>query len=149
MLNVLVVEDDPTTQLLCHEMLKELGHVSFVSPNGAHAWMALATNANSFDVVLTDYMMPEMDGSELIRKIRENKDFISTTIIIMSAVISTKEISHLLKTGATFFLPKPFSMDQLKEYLEYSVGRLGRVSSLRSACGTHPGAFPTRRWSGG
>ncbi len=118
-MQVLVAEDDPTTQMLCHEMIVELGHQCFVSPDGAHALAALATQANSFDVLLTDYMMPEMDGSELIRRTRELKHLQGLPIIIMSAVISTKEISHLLKSGATYFLPKPFSMDQLKEYLEY------------------------------
>lgn len=119
MLNILVAEDDPTTQMLCHEMIIELGHQCFVSPDGAHALTALLTQANSFDVLLTDYMMPELDGSELIKKVRENRLTQGIPIIIMSAVISTKEISHLLKSGATYFLPKPFSMEQLQEYLNY------------------------------
>ncbi len=118
-LRILVAEDDPTTQMLCHEMLGELGHICMVSPDGGHALAAMATQANDFDVLLTDYMMPVMDGSELIRRVRENRHLQKMPIIIMSAVISTKEISHLLQTGATYFLPKPFSMDQLQEYLGY------------------------------
>jgi len=118
-LQVLVAEDDPTTQMLCHEMIRELGHQCYVSPDGAHALTALGTQANSFDVLITDYMMPEMDGSELIRRVRETKHLQGMPIIMMSAVISTKEISHLLKSGATYFLPKPFSLEQLQEYLNY------------------------------
>lgn len=121
MLQILVAEDDPTTQMLCHEMIRELGHQCFVSPDGGHALTALTTQANTFDVLLTDYMMPEMDGSELIRRVRETRHLQGLPIIIMSAVISTKEISHLLKSGATYFLPKPFSMEQLQEYLNYCV----------------------------
>ena len=82
-MQVLVAEDDPTTQMLCHEMITELGHQCFVSPDGAHALAALATQANSFDVLLTDYMMPEMDGIELILR-------------LMASGFSNKEIANSL-----------------------------------------------------
>ena len=128
-LRILVAEDDPTTQMLCHEMLEELGHVCLVSPDGGHALTAMTTQANDFDVLLSDYMMPVMDGSELIRRVREHRHLQNKPIIIMSAVISTKEISHLLHSGATYFLPKPFAMDQLQEYLGYCQKQATRDSA--------------------
>jgi len=62
--------------------------------------------------------MPEMDGKELIKTIRNDNHFKNLPIIIMSAVIGIKELTGLLKLGADFVIAKPLQSSQLMEYVE-------------------------------
>ena len=93
-----------------------MGHSAFVSPHGKHAYEAL-TASNDFDLLLTDIMMPEMDGQQLIKTLRGDQQFMDFPIIIMSAVVGMSEISNLLKLGATLFLAKPLDRAELQNYI--------------------------------
>ncbi len=114
MSTILVVEDDRATRRMAVNTIKAMGHFAFASPNGKHAYEALKVN-EGIDLVLTDIMMPEMDGRELIQTIRKDADLAHLPIIAMSAVIGPKDISGLLELGATFFLGKPFKPEDLRE----------------------------------
>lgn len=116
MAKVLIAEDDRISQKLAVKIVEELGHTAFVSPNGKHAYDALKA-ANDFDMLLTDIMMPKMDGQQLIKTLRGDQEFRDFPIIIMSAVVGMAEISDLLKLGATLFLAKPLSKDDMQGYI--------------------------------
>ena len=122
MANILIAEDDRISQKLAVKIVEELGHTAFVSPHGKHAYEAL-TAANQFDLLLTDIMMPEMDGQQLIKTIRGDQQFNDLPIIIMSAVVGMNDISNLLKLGATLFLAKPLNKTELQGYLERCVSK--------------------------
>mgnify|MGYP001458147023 CR=1 FL=1 len=116
MAKILIAEDDRVSQKLAASLVENEGHSAFISPNGRHAYEAL--KANAFDLLLTDIMMPEMDGRQLILALRGDAALRRMPVIIMSAVVGVSEISELLKTGATFFLAKPLSAGDLREYLK-------------------------------
>ncbi len=69
MAKILIAEDDRISQKLAAKIVEELGHSAFISPHGKHAYEAL-TASNDFDLLLTDIMMPEMDGQQLIQTLR-------------------------------------------------------------------------------
>lgn len=117
MKKILVAEDDPTTQKILLKFIEKMGHVAFVSPNGKHAYQALYA-ANNFDLLVTDMMMPEMDGRELIRLIKEDNSLNTMPIIIISAILSISDISDILELGATFFLSKPVKRNEFVEYIQ-------------------------------
>ncbi len=116
MAKILIAEDDPTTQKVIVKYVEKMGHVAFVSPNGKHAYESLLA-CNNFDLLISDIMMPKMDGKKLIRAIRDNFKLCKIPIIIISAVIGITDISYLLEQGATFFLSKPIKKDDLEEYI--------------------------------
>ncbi len=116
MAKVLIAEDDRISQKFAAKCVEELGHTAFISPHGKHAYEAL-TAANEFDLLLTDIMMPGMNGQQLIQTIRGDLRFTDFPIIIMSAVIGINDISKLLKLGATLFLPKPLERKELQSYI--------------------------------
>lgn len=116
MAKVLIAEDDRISQKLAAKIVEEMGHVAFVSPHGKHAYEALMAS-NKFDMLLTDIMMPEMDGRQLIQTLRGDQQFAEFPIIIMSAVVGVSEISNLLKLGATLFLAKPLERNEIQEYI--------------------------------
>lgn len=123
MAKILIAEDDRVSQKLAAGLVENEGHAAFISPNGRHAYEAL--KANSFDLLLTDIMMPEMDGRQLILALRGDAALRRMPVIIMSAVVGVGEIAELLKTGATFFLAKPLSAVDLREYLRRGLGAPG------------------------
>ena len=116
MAKILIAEDDRISQKLAVKIVEELGHTAFVSPHGKHAYEAL-TACNDFDLLMTDIMMPEMDGQQLIQTMRGDQQFMDFPIIIMSAVVGMNEISSLLKLGATLFLAKPLDRQELQAYI--------------------------------
>ena len=120
MARILIAEDDYVSQTVALNFVEDLGHTAFVSPNGRNAYEVLKA-ANHFDVLVTDIMMPEMDGKHLIQTLRGDTQFMKLPIIIMSAVVGVKDISTLLDLGATFFLPKPLQKKDFEQYINYSL----------------------------
>ncbi|MCM0755062.1 response regulator [Desulfovibrio aminophilus] len=120
MAKILIAEDDRISQRLAARLVEDMGHTAFVSPNGRHAYDAL--RVNDFQLLLTDIMMPEMDGRQLILALREDTALRGLPVIIMSAVVGVKEIAGLLEAGATFFLAKPLAAGDLREYIRRALG---------------------------
>ena len=121
MAKILIAEDDRISQKLAVKIVEELGHTAFVSPHGRHAYETLLAS-NDFDLLLTDIMMPEMDGQQLIQTLRGDQQFDSLPIIIMSAVVGINDISNLLKLGATLFMAKPLDRLELQSYIVRCLG---------------------------
>jgi DNA-binding response OmpR family regulator/CHASE3 domain sensor protein len=100
--------------------------------------VAYATNGNDGlqktkdivpDIIITDIMMPGMDGLELCRKIRSNKAINHIPIIIVTAKVSEQERIEEFEAGADAYLTKPFSMDELRTIIEQLINR---QNSLRN-----------------
>ncbi len=121
MAKILIAEDDRISQKLAVKIVEELGHTAYVSPHGKHAYETL-TACNDFDLLLTDIMMPEMDGQQLIQTLRGDQQFKDLPIVIMSAVVGMNDISKLLKLGATLFLAKPLDRKELQGYISRCLG---------------------------
>lgn len=100
--------------------------------------MAYATNGNDGlqkakdivpDIIITDIMMPGMDGLELCRKIRSNKAINHIPIIIVTAKVTEQERIEGFEAGADAYLTKPFSIDELRTIIEQLINR---QNSLRN-----------------
>lgn len=119
MAKILIAEDDALSQRFVATIVDRMGHSAFISPNGRHAWDALCAE-NNFDMLITDMMMPGMDGTTLIRTVREDPRF-ATLPIIMSAFIGVTEIAGLLEIGATWFMAKPVDRIMLEDYINRAI----------------------------
>lgn len=103
-MNVLIAEDDPTALFILQKMLEKEGFSITSATNGLEAFNHI--QHKKFDAVLTDWMMPKMDGIELIRKIR---DFVKPPplIVVITSISSASARSHALESGADEFMTKP------------------------------------------
>ncbi len=117
MAKILIAEDDLITRKVLFKIVEGMGHSVIMSPNGRHAWETLETNSD-VSMLITDVMMPEMDGRELIELIRGKEAYADLPIIIISAVVGPKAVANLLKMGATLFLSKPLKVDETRKYIE-------------------------------
>ncbi len=116
MAKILIAEDDLGTRKIAVRVVEKLGHVAIQACNGRRAWEILQDNLD-VELLLTDVMMPEMDGIELIDILRDDPGFKELPVIIMSAYVGVNDIASYLDHGATVFLPKPLRRDALAGYL--------------------------------
>jgi len=114
---VLIVDDEVSTRLIIKKAVESMGHFALQSHNGKNAWDTLCNNED-ISLLITDMMMPEMGGDELVKVVRGNDKFSDVPIIIISGIVGPKDIFGLLKLGATAFLPKPVNIPDIKEYIK-------------------------------
>jgi DNA-binding NtrC family response regulator len=115
---VLIVDDDEKIRdMLCH-YLGLHGFEAHAADNGISAIRLLSDSQQGFDIVITDYDMPEMGGIELVRNIRRR--FAPETIIGMSGMNTTEK--DFMNVGAHAFFPKPLELQDVLESLRPSPG---------------------------
>ena len=111
---VLLVDDDAEIVELMTDVLQRDGR--FVVKSASTGYDAgIMTQQFQPDLILLDYMLPDVNGNVVCQTIRQNPEFSNTRIIIISGVINQSEIDDLLKAGAEDFLKKPFSIIELVE----------------------------------
>ncbi|MDX2469583.1 MAG: response regulator [SAR324 cluster bacterium] len=110
---VLVVDDNDVTVELLKKVLIAEGITVLNASNGIEALGLIAANQDVLDLVLTDYSMPKMDGLELCHKIREDQRNQNLPIIFLSGVAEMDFIIKIYRAGASDYLPKPFSKEEL------------------------------------
>jgi len=114
-MKVLIAEDDQDSRELLSWLLQKLGYQVVAAANGKDAWEAF--RKGRFRLVISDVLMPEVDGLELCRKIRRHKQSKYTYIIIITALIGKKDYLEGMEAGADDFVTKPFDPDELKARL--------------------------------
>ncbi len=105
-MRILVAEDDPVSQEVMACFLKDLGHEVVATGNGVDA--LAAHQQNPFQIVLTDWMMPIMEGTELCRHIREAQGVSYTYIIVLTSKCGRANLLTAMEAGADDFVVKPF-----------------------------------------
>ena len=108
---ILVAEDDNDVALLITQMLKNQGYRFHWAHNGRDAYEYIKENMPR--LIITDIMMPEMDGLELIKAIRGNEDTAHLPIIVVSARTENDDRLAGFDAGAEVYLGKPFIPDEL------------------------------------
>jgi len=109
---VLIVDDDAEIVELISDILsREGGFEIRTASSGYEAGMI--TQQFRPDLILLDYMLPDVNGNVVCQTIRKNPEFENTRIIIVSGVIKQEEIDQLLRAGAQEFLKKPFNISEL------------------------------------
>ena len=114
-MNVLIAEDDRDSRELLSWLLEKLGYHVVATENGKQAWDAY--RHEKFRLVISDLLMPDVDGLELCRRIRSAKSVKYTYIILLTALIGKRDYLEGMDAGADDFITKPFDPDELKARL--------------------------------
>lgn len=115
-MNILIVEDNRVAAQFLVKTLARMGHSSQCAENGAIAWEMF--QENPFEVIISDWEMPEMDGLELCRLVREHADTYYTYFILLTAKNQIQDKVLGLQAGADDFLVKPLDSGELMARLE-------------------------------
>jgi excisionase family DNA binding protein len=111
---VLVVDDDPEIVELFVDVLERDGRFEAKTANTGYD-AGMITQEFNPDLIILDYMLPDINGNIVCKTIRQKPEFEHTKIIIVSGVVNQDEINELLKAGADEFVKKPFNIEKLIE----------------------------------
>ncbi|MCV6639187.1 response regulator [Candidatus Albibeggiatoa sp. nov. NOAA] len=109
--SILIVDDKPENISVLQNLLEPLQFTVVAANNGQAAWEAMEKQA--FDLLITDLVMPVMDGFELARRIRKHPEWNQVPIIAASASVFDYQQSESLEAGCNTFLPKPIHLEEL------------------------------------
>lgn len=118
---VLIVDDEPSILMSLEFLLRKNKFDVFIARNGSEALELVA--AHIPDVIVLDIMMPDVDGYEVCRQVKENELTKHISIIFLSAKSKESDIEKGLSLGASLYMTKPFStrtlLAQIKELLSH------------------------------
>jgi CheY-like chemotaxis protein len=117
-MSILIVEDNPVNARLLALMLKGQGYQTLVASNGKEA-LGIVARTPDIQLIITDYMMPEMDGLEFITQVRALPAFNQAPIMIASAHADLETVKRVHDIDCDGFLVKPIDKKELIKRVEY------------------------------
>lgn len=111
-MRILIADDDSVSRRLLESYLQKWGYDVVAAHDGAGAWRLF--EGGSFPMVITDWMMPELDGPGLLRRIRESPRPGYVFTILLTAKTQKEELVEGMEAGADDFLTKPFDREELR-----------------------------------
>jgi len=118
-MRILIAEDDYVSRLVLQKTLEGLGHECLVAEDGMEAWEAYRRDPD-VEVVISDWMMPNMDGIELCRRMRGISRAGHPFFIMLTALGGRDRLLEGLSAGVDEYLVKPLNRDQLRARLQFA-----------------------------
>ena len=107
-LRVLVVDDEEEIRDLIQEILRDMGIVRVhLAENGEMAWQRLSRTELDYDLVISDWLMPRMDGLELLKKMRQFG--LETLFMMLTVKVTGEAVAAAVENGVTLYVAKPFT----------------------------------------
>ena len=127
---VLVADDDPVMRHLIGTILKQQEYEVVVAEDGRAAYRILQSDS-AFNAAILDMTMPFLEGLDLIRYMRSEKRLMRIPIMMITAEQDIKLMASSFAAGATAFLPKPFTPEQLQSAIRMLLGKrqLGKIAA--------------------
>ena len=105
---ILAVDDNKNNTDLLDKRLTKKGHEVFIANNGKDALLRLSIDRNQIDVILLDIVMPEMNGFEVLKYLKNDKRYFEIPVIMISSMDDTDSIYRCIENGADDYITKPF-----------------------------------------
>lgn len=118
MAQALVVDDSRAVRMILARTLAELGFEVRQATNGREALELIDADPAAFRLVLLDWHMPEMDGLELLRKLRSRPQLSALVVVMVTTETDLDHVAEALAAGANEYIMKPFTRDILVEKLQ-------------------------------
>lgn len=117
---ILVAEDEPDLLRMLQRMLEQLGHVE-TATDGQEALDKLEADPD-FDLLVTDLMMPRMDGLTLARRMKRDQKLARIPVVMLTAKNTPKDVIAGINAGARHYLTKPFKHQELLDKVKKALG---------------------------
>ena len=128
MMDVLVAEDDPLSARILRRAIESFGHTVTVVTDGELAWAAIRDQG--FRIVISDWMMPRLDGVELCRRVRASESESYTYIMLLTSRSERDDRIEALQAGVDDFLSKPLDRTELEARLRAAMSIVGMQDRL-------------------
>ncbi len=107
-LRILVVDDEEEIRDLLQEILRDIGIVRVhLAENGEMAWQRLSRSELEYDLVISDWLMPRMDGLQLLQKMRQWGS--ETPFMMLTVKVTGEAVAAAKEAGVTLYVAKPFT----------------------------------------
>lgn len=134
--SVLVVDDEEFNLEIIEEYLESFDYDLVLANDGVEAWEYLETEPDKFDVVLLDRMMPNLDGIEVLKRIKQHPDMQSLPVVLQTAAASRQDVAEGLDAGAYYYLTKPFDEEVLQSIVKAALDDHNRYRHLQEKLST-------------
>lgn len=114
----LIVDDSKTIRTILARTVSEIGFEVLEAANGREALETIAAEKTPVDLILLDWDMPEMNGLEMLKRLRQTPEFSSPVVVMVTAQTDIDHIGEALDAGANEYVMKPFTKDILVGKLE-------------------------------
>ena len=118
MANALVVDDSRALRMILGRTLKEVGYEVCEAANGKEALDVIDAQKTTLRLILTDWNMPEMNGLELLKRVRKDPQLSSVAVVMVTTETELDQMAAALEAGANEYVMKPFTKDILVEKLQ-------------------------------
>jgi len=135
-MKILVVDDDRLTRRMLGRMLGALGHDVSLAADGLEAWELLERDPQ--DLLLTDWMMPGLDGLQLIERVRAAEHIPWLYILLLTAKDESAALVRGIEAGADDFVRKPFEREELRVRIRAGQRIVRMQKELEALVGTDP-----------
>ena len=116
---LLVVDDMPTMRKLVIMSCKKVGFVDFLEgKDGSDAYQVLAAASPPVGMILCDWMMPNSNGIDFLKRVRSEERFKNIPFILLTAEAEASQVKEAFALGVTDYIVKPFSVEVLQEKLK-------------------------------
>ena len=117
MTKALVVYDSRAVRMILSRTLRELGYDVREAANGKEALELMAKEKSTVKLVLSDWNMPEINGLELLKRLRQDPDLSTLVVVMVTTETELDQMSAALEAGANEYVMKPFTKEILVEKL--------------------------------
>ena len=128
---ILIVDDEPMSRDILQICLEKAGYLTHSVASIEQAWNALSLAPEGFDTVLLDRIMPGEDGIEMLRRMKKNQKLMRIPVILQTSLSSDADIVDGLRSGAFYYLIKPFSVQKLMAIVDTAVADCHHYRELR------------------
>ena len=118
---ILVVDDHLTTQMILKRLFKKLGYENVVLAEDGEAAL-YELNKKRFDLIMSDWNMPNLNGLEFLKKIRAHKPHKDVPFIMLTSEGTKEKVLEALKAGVGHYMVKPVGIENLKSKLKEVIG---------------------------
>ncbi len=118
MVKALVVDDSRAIRMLLNKTLRQLGYEVQEAANGREALEMIESGNSEVKLVLADWNMPEMNGLDLLKRLRQNPALTSVAVVMVTTETEIEQIAEAMEAGANEYVMKPFTRDILVEKLQ-------------------------------
>ena len=118
MAKALVVDDSRAVRMILARTLKELGFEVREAANGREALEVIETEKTAVSLVLADWNMPEINGLELLKRLRQKPELSSLVVVMVTTETELDQMAAALEAGANEYVMKPFTKEILVEKLQ-------------------------------
>ena len=130
-MKVLIADDDEITIVALDGMLRHLGHEAVIARNGTEAWDLICMD-DAPSLAILDWMMPDLEGPEICRRLRQNHKRPYQYLIMLTAKDTLQDLVESIESGADDYLRKPFDERELRARLHAGERILALQDELRA-----------------